>query len=74
MAKIVQFHEKGGPDVLKLEEVNLLPVADKDDPFPGPRDRLEPSRVYVPQGSIPPGLYVAVPCRLRSVRRGRSDR
>src|SRR5580765_5638906 len=30
MAKIIQFHEKGGPDVLKLEEVNLLPVADKD--------------------------------------------
>jgi len=23
MAKIVQFHEKGGPEVLKLEEVTL---------------------------------------------------
>ena len=30
MAKIVQFHEKGGPEVLKLEEVTLLPVAEND--------------------------------------------
>jgi hypothetical protein len=30
MAKIVQFHEKGGPEVLKLEDVTLLPVAEND--------------------------------------------
>ena len=30
MAKIVQFHEKGGPEVLKLEEVTLSPVAEND--------------------------------------------
>jgi len=32
MAKIVQFHEKGGPEVLKLEEVMLSPVAENDVP------------------------------------------
>jgi NADPH:quinone reductase len=30
MAKIVQFHEKGGPEVLQLEEVALSPVAEND--------------------------------------------
>jgi len=30
MAKIVQFHEKGGPEVLKLEDVTLSPVAEND--------------------------------------------
>ena len=30
MAKVVQFHEKGGLKVLKLEEVTLLPVAEND--------------------------------------------
>ena len=30
MAKIVKFHEKGGPEVLKLEEVTLLSVAEND--------------------------------------------
>jgi len=30
MAKVVQFHEKGGPEVLKLEEMPLLPVAEND--------------------------------------------
>ena len=30
MAKIVQFYEKGGPEVLKLEEVTLSPVAEND--------------------------------------------
>ena len=30
MAKIVHFHEKGGPEVLKLEEVTLSPVAEND--------------------------------------------
>ena len=30
MAKVVQFHEKGRPEVLKLEEVTLLPVAEND--------------------------------------------
>jgi hypothetical protein len=30
MAKIVQFYENGGPKVLKLKEVTLLPVAEND--------------------------------------------
>ena len=30
MAKIVKFHEKGGPEVLTLEEVTLLSVAEND--------------------------------------------
>ena len=30
MAKIVRFHEKGGPEVLQLEEVTLPPVAEND--------------------------------------------
>src|SRR4029077_13615691 len=30
MAKIIQFHEKGGPEVLKLEDVTLSPVAEND--------------------------------------------
>jgi hypothetical protein len=30
VAKIVQFHEKGGPKVLKLKEVTLSSVTEKD--------------------------------------------
>ena len=30
MAKIVQFHEKSGPEVLKLEEVTLSPLTEND--------------------------------------------
>jgi NADPH2:quinone reductase len=34
MAKIVQLYEKGGPEVLKLEEVMLSPVAEDGVRFP----------------------------------------
>jgi NADPH:quinone reductase-like Zn-dependent oxidoreductase len=44
VAKIVQFHEKGGPEVLELKEVTLSSVTENDVRF-RVRARLAPSRV-----------------------------
>jgi hypothetical protein len=52
MPKIVRFHETGGPEVLKLEEVTPGRTREGRSPHKSGGHRTQPGRDHVPEGAI----------------------
>ena len=52
MPKIVRFHQTGGPEVLKIEELPLVEARQGRNPYEGGGDRAQPGRDHVPERPI----------------------
>ena len=74
MARVVRFHKVGGPEVLRIEEVEVPPPGKGEVQISSQGAGAEPRRVDVPQRPVPGRPQAARPAGLRGGRDRRRRR